>query len=150
DNCDGQIDEDQGSSPAQVIINSQAELDALPAYTIINGNLNIIGTDVSDLSPLSCLVEIKNGLHIYGNTNLTTLSGLESLVKVKGITIRDNPNLVNTDALNFLSEVGTDGVEFKNNNALTHISLSGLTSIQYSATDLCIDISENDQLTTIS
>lgn len=150
DDCDGEVDEDLGTSPAQIVISSQAELDAIPAYTVINGNLNIIGTDVHDLSPLACLTTINNGLHIYDNPNLTSLDGLESLTSVKGITIRDNENLVDISGLSNLSSVGTDGVKFVNNDALTGISLPSVSNIAFSATKESINISEHNQLQSIS
>ncbi len=88
DDCDGDIDEGVGSGltwTGNVTFTSQAQLDDwLACYSIIDGNLTISGFNITNLGPLSNIVEVTGTVTIYYNGALTTLDGLENLATVGG------------------------------------------------------------------
>lgn len=111
-------------------------------YSSITGVLGIgdpngAPSDIHDLSPLNCLLEV-NVLYINNNPNLQTLSGLENLNLIKfGLFVRDNNSLLNIDALSNVTTIGDyndyweDGriiFVIENNASLTHVNLPNLLS----------------------
>ncbi|MEZ4954401.1 MAG: hypothetical protein R2825_12610 [Saprospiraceae bacterium] len=66
-------------------LHDQAQLDAwLACYDVIQGSVTIQGGNITDLTPLSNIVEITGNLMILMNTVLTSLDGLENLADVSG------------------------------------------------------------------
>jgi len=109
-------------APSDPII-SGAELEAMTAtvsgcFSVV-GLLRIEGSDLTDLSALAGLVEIRGGLEIHDNAGLLSLAGLESLqaVRVGGghlghlhigrydEGVQGNPGLMSLEALGGLREV---------------------------------------------
>ena len=97
----------------------------------ITGHLRIVNTELQDLTGLSCLEEVQS-IRIQGNTNLTSLHGLERLTNVEGfaspyspsISIQDNPALQSLDGLDSLRELESLHVWF--NDSLTSVGISSL------------------------
>lgn len=72
----------------------------------ITGDLVLSQSMKTDLSPLSCLTEIDGTLGLYGNEALTSLAGLDSLVRVGGdINIWGSP-LTDLSGLEALESIG--------------------------------------------
>lgn len=130
--------------------NSQAEVDNFianyPNCTSINGRLIIGSNNVSDITNLNPLQNITsvNGL-IIQFTSLENLSGLENITTDNGeLSIRNNANLLNVDALNNITQV-TD-FDFNSNGSIVTLGgLNGITSISGVAR-----INWNNSLTHIS
>lgn len=123
-----------------------------PNCKVIEGDLRIFGDDVTDLSPLIGVTEVKGtldvecpaltslsglsnikttgGLYLAGNALLTSLAPLSKLTAVNGwFFIQDNPLLTNLNGLQNLKTVGGD-FWIHNSPALTNLSaLNGLTNI---------------------
>ncbi|HFA50018.1 MAG TPA: hypothetical protein ENJ95_13500 [Bacteroidetes bacterium] len=113
-----------------IVLNSQAKVNTFGNCEVIDGNLAIIGEDITDLSPLSSLIEVKGSLNIWSNSNLTNLEGLNNLSSVGGLTIRSNPLLENLLPLSNLSSDELDFLFLKKNNALLDLEgLEGVTGV---------------------
>ena len=66
-------------------INTQADLNNFPSScTIWNGDLTIIGQNITDLSPLSNLQQVTGDFQVRENNVLTSLAGLENLTSTGG------------------------------------------------------------------
>ena len=86
-NCDGQIDENLPMSTytGNVNFSNQQQVDNWAGcYDVIDGNLTISGSGITNLSPLSSIVEITGSLSITFNFNLSSLNGLDNLGNVGG------------------------------------------------------------------
>lgn len=81
-----------------VIVESQAEVQALEGCTEIEGALQVRGPDVIDLGPLSSLVRIGM-LDVAEASSLRSLAGLESLGAVGWIEIEGNDSLQTLEGL---------------------------------------------------
>src|SRR5690606_37323692 len=117
-----------------VILNSQTEVDAFatnyPNCTEISGSLQISGSDITDLSPLSNLTSVGGYLQINDNSNLTNLDGLSNLTSVGGnLYISANSSLTNLYGLNNLTSVGVNLYIVSNSNLTSLDGLSNLTSV---------------------
>ena len=73
-------------------ITSQEELDALSSCEVFQGDLNITGSDVTNLEALSSLVSIEGSLSIY-QTSITTIDPLDGLMNANEISIYNNEYL---------------------------------------------------------
>lgn len=135
-----------------VMLTSQTEVDHFGAqgYNIINGTLGIesryeLETDITDLSPLKDLLEVKEDLRIRGsslenleglnnlvkiggdlsityNSILSSLEGLEGLRTISGIFgMHSNPEIVDLEPLETAESMGE--VRIGNNEKLKHIWL---------------------------
>jgi len=131
-------------------LTSQAEVNAWPGCSIVEGNLRIAGNDITDLSPLATLQKVRGGLLIDGNPLLTELSGLENVDSVGALIIAGNPQLGSISAISltqddiasiviynndnlmsidgFNSLTNSDNIEIMNNNALA--SITGFQNLQ--------------------
>lgn len=73
--------------PGDISFSSQEDLNAFgamfPNCTQIDGNLEIYGDEITDLSPLSNIQTVQGGLSIY-DTSLTHVNGLSNLTAVNG------------------------------------------------------------------
>lgn len=121
-------------------------------YKIIKGSLQIIdeANDISDLTPLSSLEEVRHRLLISGNqiqsldglhnlknadesirifqTGLTSLEGLEQITQTNTLMIENNAFLASLNGLQNITNVD-EFLKINNNNALTN--LEGLDSLAY-------------------
>jgi hypothetical protein len=94
------VPDEVGSKREQIIYGSvhvylQEDLD-LFVGTIITGGLYISGSDITDLSPLSNLKTIGNGLFLLDNDALTNLEGLNNITSIgEYLLIKDNDALTN-------------------------------------------------------
>ncbi len=139
-----------------IIIKTQSELDAMKNKLL--GKTKVLGgvyigspnsaepDAVTDLTNLSSLTEIDNGLHIGGyydigngnanhyNTGLTTLEGLDNIASAgMDLTIGNNTVLVNLDGLSSLLQLGGD-ILVENNALLEDFcGLMNLINAGYSA-----------------
>lgn len=126
---------------------SASDIEDLPEYTVIDGNLRIREIEgITDLAFLRCVTEIRGGLVISNNPDLVSLDGLERLtsmvsprIEYDHIAILENPKLQHVDGLSGVEGVGTLSVT--DNPALE--SLDGLASFRQAQT---ISISGNDAL----
>ncbi|HHM21155.1 MAG TPA: hypothetical protein ENJ20_03935, partial [Bacteroidetes bacterium] len=82
-----------------VILLSQADVDAFPGCQVIDGLLSIEGSDITDLTPLQSLEEITGRLNIANNLSLTSLHGLHNLKKIGLLFIHGNPLLESISSL---------------------------------------------------
>ncbi|MFN3908833.1 MAG: LamG-like jellyroll fold domain-containing protein [Flavobacterium sp.] len=121
-----------------VTLTTQAEVDAFvaqyPNCTEINGLLTINGGNINNLSSLSNITSITNGLNVFQCNTLASLNGLQNVTSINGnISIANNPLLVDLTGLNGLTSLnnnssGSLGNLFLNqNNNL--ISLNGLENL---------------------
>lgn len=147
------------SSPENVCVGNvalatQAEVNSFNC-TSIEGTLTISGDDITDLSPLSILHSIGEGLEIYGNASLTNVDGLSTLKKIGdsgGATLKisDNPALVNLHGLSSLRDfIWTTNASITiTNNALLE-DLTGLLALRAPADanqSLLVDLRGNPVL----
>ncbi len=110
-----------------ILLSTQAQVDAWPGCTSVR-TLDIIGDDITDLSPLSSLVEAEI-INISNTPNLTSLAGLENLSQVSlGLILRDAANLVDISALQGLTSIPND-IDLDNLESLTN--LNGLQNLEY-------------------
>jgi hypothetical protein len=133
-----------------VVLTSQQQVDSFAAehYTHINGYLMISGT-VTDLTPLSDLVEVKKELRIWFTTDLLSLNGLQNLRAVNtyrmpdGISIHLNDVLQNLNGLEGITTV-YGSVGLMKNYGLT--SLEGFNNLK-SVTSGGVTIEDCDKIT---
>ncbi len=115
DDCDGEVDEGVGSGltwTGNVTFTTQAEVDAwLACYSIIDGNLTIMGSGITDLSSLIGLEEVTGLVFIYANGSLASLDGLDNLATVgSGLSIYYNFALTDCCAIyDLLNNGGVTG-----------------------------------------
>jgi len=125
-------------------LTTQSEVNAFN-YTEVTGWLNIYGTDITDLSPLSNLVSVDGQLFIT-NTSLTTIDGFSSLTTAGEILISENPVLQSfSDFHSLVSTLGGGNIEISNNVSLS--SFSGFEALQ--TVGWSFEISYNTVLTQI-
>lgn len=126
--------------PGNVVLLSQQEVNQFlidyPNCTHIVGNLDIHGTNITDLSPLNNLVSTGGELAIWNCTNLQSINGLINLAQIGGriyIGGDDNTNtnsqLLNINGLSNVTSVG-GMLAIKFCNALQNLNaFSQLTQI---------------------
>jgi hypothetical protein len=146
--CNSEQDIESSCGPAictgDLIFESQAEVDAFPGCEIIEGQLVIEGGDISDLTPLSSLKEIRKVLVIRNSSNLLTLNGLNNLTTIGGLAVVNNPLLQNLLPLSNVSSDDLSTLYFQKNKAMIDLKgLEGITGVQN------LNIRENDNLTTL-
>lgn len=139
-----------GCPTGDVIITSQAEINALSGCTEIPGDLVIIGTNIidgdntiTDLSPLNDLTNITGDIEIGGLPEVTTLPTFESLTSINGdyriysmpllTSLPNVPNqaiLVGDIQFSLLPQVTTLPPGLSNSVSTTgYINISNLSSI---------------------
>ncbi|MCD8539047.1 MAG: M12 family metallo-peptidase [Leadbetterella sp.] len=113
-------------------LRSQAEVNAFGTTyghcTVINGNLEIAGEDITDLGPLGNLEEVKGVFNIYDNQSLESLAGLSKLKKVTAFWVRTNTKLEDFSGLSALNQIDeyiiiTNNPELKNMNGLSGVNI---------------------------
>ncbi|MBK8706062.1 MAG: T9SS type A sorting domain-containing protein [Saprospiraceae bacterium] len=125
DNCDGLTDNDisdwgQGFTwVGNVTFRYQYQIDAWPpCYKVIQGKLNISGSQITSLGPLLGLRQVTGKVEII-KTRLNDLYGLDSLLSVGGdLAIWRNGALFSLQGLNQLQAVG-QRLDILQNNQLS-------------------------------
>lgn len=127
-------------SDDELVLTSQAMVDAMNGCEHVDGSLFISGTDIRDLDGLTDLVSVTRELKIRTNPNLSSLAGLNALERVDwGIAIVENAKLTSLEGLDSLRTLGR-GIEIESNPLL--VSLAGLPE----ALDLLAPSEEGDQM----
>lgn len=125
-------------------LSSQAEVDALGATgcQIVVGNLDIWGSDITNLDSLRSITSVGQNLYIRYNASLASLNGLSSLTNVgRKLELSRNDILTNIDGLSGITSVET--LYLYGNAALTAVDVfSNITSVSSI-------IIENTSLTTV-
>jgi hypothetical protein len=144
---DGDPGGETGTSCAQVVdslvITNDTPPESVECIEQVLGNLTIgPTTKFGDLSMLSNLREVGGTIDVFGNSALTTLHGLDSLVSVEHLHVRRNHKLQDLHGLVSLTQVGS--ITVVNNEGLT--SVAGLPS---GLAPELLDIEDNDLLTNL-
>ena len=110
DNCNGMVDEGAAGGltfTGNVALYTQADVDAFSAcYSVIDGNLTITGTGITNLAALANLVEVTGAVTVQ-TTGLANLSGLDGLTTVGGtLTVYFNSQLTSLNGLQNVASVG--------------------------------------------
>jgi|GEM_PF-1138188 len=122
----------QDCVPNDITLNSQVGVDSFqsnhgPCDRLLN--LNIQGTDITNLDGLSALTTVTGELWIQDNVALTSLSGLSALTSIVGnALIQNNAMLTNVDGLSALKSVGAE-LTISNNAVLS--DLDGLSALHW-------------------
>ena len=137
-----------GSCSGNFAFLSQQDLNDFKTYATcpsIQGDLAIVGGDITDLSALSRITSVSGQFIITNNHSLTTLTGLNSLSYVGGQTVIDGnellPNLTGLDGF----KIANSSLIIQSNSSLT--SVAGLSKLE-STGDL--HFSSNNALTSLS
>jgi hypothetical protein len=115
-------------------LQTQADVDnfssSYPGCKVVNGNVNIISTNITNLDGLRDVTRITGSLNINHNANLASIAGLSSLEQLDGsLNIEDNDNLLTLDGLQKLVRP-LQRIRVVYNERLTSIAaLSGVTRI---------------------
>ena len=153
-----------------VFFTTQAQIDAFainyPNCTEITGYLQIGGSDITDLSPLSNLTSVGGYLYINSNSNLTNLDGLSNLTSVgadlvinSNYSLTDISGLQNIDPNSILSSYFGIGLYITGNpllsvcnldNFCTYLAGSGPRTISGNAGDCISEAAVNAACTTSS
>ncbi|MEZ4932219.1 MAG: MopE-related protein [Saprospiraceae bacterium] len=108
-NCVGGVDEGLSGATyvGNVYFSTQAQVDAWPpCFSIIQGNVTIVGAGITNLGPLANIEMITGSLTMQ-STGLTSLSGLDNLTSLGGtLTIYFNSQLTTLNGLDALATVG--------------------------------------------
>ena len=117
---------------ADITLQSQAAVNAFQATygpcTAVNGNLEINGSDITDLSPLSNLTQVAGSVRVQSNAVLSTISGLGGIKTATSLYVQYNTSLTTIAGLSNLKSIGFRAVIMKN-AALTDIALPKLASV---------------------
>ncbi|MEM1120781.1 MAG: hypothetical protein AAGJ18_10055, partial [Bacteroidota bacterium] len=122
---------------SDVILRTQAEVDAFCGCTLIEGDLKIgetgsedlPDTDITNLNTLAKTKFIKGSLMV-GRVLLEDLSGLENLESIgTSLTVIFNPNLKNYTGLNSLATINDDFVSIYNPRLENFTGLNSLKTI---------------------
>ena len=111
--------------PGNMVIKTQADLDAVAGYSVVDGNLSIefYKDGEIDLSSLEC---VKGFMQVQ-YSDVTHLDGLSNISYVgTTLTLRSNPNLTNVDGLSGIEQV--DSLTIQDNDAL--LELDGLIGLE--------------------
>jgi hypothetical protein len=126
---------------------SQHDIDSYqsnyPGCNNIEGDVQITGNDIVDLSGLNNITSISGSLYIQNNASLTNLEGLENLISVgEYLMIEDNPSLGSLSGLNNLIVGSLSILYIMNNPVLSYCEVEGICNI-LSADIETIGIQEN-------
>ena len=124
----------QSCLPDGILFNTQTQIDSFqinyPNCTVIEGNVEITGDDITNLAGLTILTAIEGDLFVGYCTVLPNLTGLDNVISI-GQTIRIymNTALVSLSGLNNIDFVGQN-LRITNNDTLSDISaLSKIESV---------------------
>lgn len=123
----------QAQCDNNITLESQAEVDAFPAnYNcgIIEGDLVINNTNVTNLDSLYNIQEITGNLVIYNNDSLVSFNGLEKLETIGGnFSIGFNKLITDFDDLESLSDIGGNIAIQANANLTSLKALDAITHV---------------------
>lgn len=107
-----------------------SDISELAGCEVIEGNLSLAGTALTNLDSLSSLTAVGERLWIRDNLALTSLEGLSSLTSVGGdLWIGGNDALTQVDGLWSLTAVG-DALSISHNDVLANLDgVANLTSV---------------------
>ncbi len=133
-----------------IILESQAELDAFSGCNIIEGDFIIrspngpggASSDITDLSPLLSVKQVTGFLIIENNDQLLNLNGLDSLTSIGGLSVVFCQNLTDIQALAGIHGE-LSGMAIISNPSIP--SLNGLEGITKVKTSLHIEDNESLQ-----
>lgn len=125
---DGQPQEcGTASRPGHLVIESEADLAELDGVRVIEGELQINDTAFTNLDFLACLEEVGGELTIYGNAQLTDVSGLDGLRRLgASFVFSENTAVTELSGIAALEEIGGSLI-LGSNSAMTGVP--GLTSL---------------------
>jgi hypothetical protein len=124
----------QGCLPNGITFTTQQQIDNFqtnyPGCKVIQGDVTIEGSDISNLAGLNGLIALENDLHINQDSALSSLSGLNNLISIGGgLSLYENMLLTDFTGLNNLISV-KDYLVIRENSALTSLKgLENLTSV---------------------
>lgn len=108
-----------------VHITNSEDLDRLEGYTGVDGEMEIVSSDLTDLRGLESLVHVSGSLALYDNDFLSSLEGLNNLASIDEVLlIGDNPFIHNLSGLENLSRLG---ILWSVSDTL--VSFEGLTNV---------------------
>jgi hypothetical protein len=116
----------QNCVPVAIVFSTQAQIDAFPTdypgCTIIDGNVGITGSDITNLNGLSQITIIKGSLQLLDCLNLQSLAGLQNLESIGGtFKVNRAPLLSSISQLTSFQKIG-GSVEFENLPQLSNFS----------------------------
>lgn len=126
-----------------LILESQAEVDAVPDCSIIDGGLYLrspngtlgASSDITDLSPLLGITKVNGPIIIDNNDLLFNLHGLENITSAHHIAILYCENIQNVAALSGLSGIMELGIVILHNPSLLNLNgLEGITRLKHTLT----------------
>lgn len=124
----------QSCLPNGIVFTSQQQIDNFhtnyPLCTVIEGDVRVQGTDITNLKGLNVLTSIKGGMYIVFNDSLISFSGLENLTSVGGdVTLFYNRRVTNLSGLDNLTSIGSSlGIGY-NMNLVSLTGLENLTTL---------------------
>lgn len=140
----------QGCLPEGIEFLEQSQIDDFqtnyPGCTKIEGNVLIMGENITDLSGINVINTIDSNLLIWDCIRLKNLSGLENLDTIHNrLSIHANDSLKDLEGLNGLKFIGEDLWIF------THYELSSLNGLnQLDSIGGGLHIALNDSLTNLN
>jgi len=144
----------QSCLPEGITFTTQAQIDNFqtnyPNCEVIEGEVTIYGSSITNLNGLSVLTYLGDNLSITHNAALTSLTGLGNLTKIGGnLWIDQNDALTSLTGLDNLNSIWS--IWISSNNSLT--SLSGLGNVTSTGGELKIgddDYGGNPALTSLT
>ena len=111
-------------------VNTDEELARYDGCQTIEGQLILIDTPISDLSPLASVTEITGTLVLRDNESLVSLAPLSNVTTLGGLLLDSNGALVNLSGLSSLRNITEEGLEIAHGDQLRDIStLDSLASV---------------------
>jgi hypothetical protein len=112
----------------------------IAGYTAVSGWLEVFETEAQCLDFLACMQEVGHDVTIYGNDNLTSVSGLDALADVGtfddgSIIVGSNQALEDFDGFNGLETI-PGSLSIRMHDALTRVS--GLSRLETIGIDITI------------
>jgi len=114
-----------------IILSTQAEVDAFGPCSSWDGNITINGSGITNLFSMSGLETINGSLTISNADSLYNLNGLNDLTTINGdgLVIVENDMLLNLNGLNNLEAVESAFAIVSNPTLVSVSSLSNLTTV---------------------
>ena len=121
--------------PDGIAFTTQTQIDSFqinyPGCTIIEGSVEIIGSNINNINGLSVITSIGGNLIIWGSLAISNLMGLKNLISIGGnLKIEDNAELRSLSGLDNLSYIGGNLSFVRNYLQSNFTGLENLTSIE--------------------
>ena len=148
----------QSCLPEGIIFSTQEQIDGFqtnhPGCTIIEGNVEVSGDDITNLYGLYVLTEIRGYLWIVASSSLSNITGLDNVISIEGdLVIEGNYALTSLTGLDNVTSIEEE-VVIALNPCLS--SLTGLDNLTYIGgmlgigyNNVLIDLKGLDNLTSI-